>query len=240
MAKTALQISFAAVKKFLPRAIWSPMRAIATAAVAPVRFSATTGHWKSSLKTSACSASGEPIPWYTYPAIDFLAQRDFSSRNVLEFGGGQSTLWWSRRAQSVLTIEEDAAWSETLRRRIGSNVTLHHVPINLRTRDTSLLKDVLDKNPISRFDIVVVDGHLREEIMPLAFDRLAADGAMIIDNAEGYGFYDALKARDCSRIDFFGFAPGVVLRHCTSVVFRGDCFLLKPDIPIANIESTDH
>ncbi len=61
---------------------------------------------------------------------------------------------------------------------------------------------------------------------------------MILDNSEGYGFYDEIKARNCRRIDFFGFAPGVSLRHCTSVVFVGDCFLLRPDIPIPLIEST--
>ena len=46
-----------------------------------------------------------------------------------------------------------------------------------------------------------------------------------------------IKDRNCRRIDFFGFAPGVSLRHCTSIVFVGDCFLLRPDIPIPVIEA---
>jgi len=237
MARTALQKSFAPAKRLLPRAIWSKMRALATAMIAPVRFSTTTGHWKSSLRTTALSASGSPIPWYTYPAIDFLAQRDFKNRNILEFGGGQSTLWWSARARSVLTVEENLEWVATLGSRIGSNVSLHYVPADLATRDIEPVRAVLATHPIAKFDVIVIDGHLREELISLAFGHLASGGAVLLDNAEGYGIYEALKEKNCRRIDFYGFAPGVILRHCTSLVFVDDCFLLQPDSPIVDLEA---
>ena len=135
MARTALQKCFAPAKKLLPKAIWSPIRALATAVITPIRFSTKTGHWKSGLQTSARGADGSPLPWYTYPAIDFLAQRDFNARNVLEFGGGQSTDWWSARARSVLTIEEDRDWFESLCGDVGGNVSLHYVPADAETRN---------------------------------------------------------------------------------------------------------
>ncbi|HEY1982263.1 MAG TPA: hypothetical protein VGH13_19490 [Xanthobacteraceae bacterium] len=239
MTQTILQKSVAPLKKILPRSIWSPLRAFATAMMTPVRFSTKTGHWKSSLKMSAVGTDGSPTPWYTYPALDFLSQRDFTCRQVLEFGGGQSTLWWSKRAQSVLTVEENADWFASLRRRrVGGNVSLHHVPADLDTRSIAAVKAVLDASPVTKFDVIIVDGHLRKELTGLAFDYLAPGGAIVIDNAEGYEIHDVLRHKNCRRIDFFGFAPGVVLRHCTSLVFCGDCFLLSPDIPIADIENT--
>lgn len=215
------------------------MRSIGTGVLTPIRFSLTSGHWKSSIAMSACTASGAPLPWYTYPAIDFLSQRNFEGKSVLEFGGGQSTLWWSVRAQSVLTIEEDVDWHERLRPRVGSNVNLHHIPVDHATRSVAAIKNVLDGQPVRAFDVIVVDGHLRQEVTALAFDYMAAGGAMILDNAEGYGFYDVIKSRNCRRIDFFGFAPGVLLRHCTSIVFVQDCFLLDPVIPIPLIEEVE-
>ena len=236
MAATKLHDYFAPMKRMLPSAIWRPARALATGIITPIRFSRRTGHWKSSLRMSACSANGAPIPWYTYPAIDFLTQRNFEGRNVLEFGGGQSTLWWSTRAQSVLTIEENADWCERLRGQIGKNVTLHHLPVDRATRTVTPIKNAIDANPIRLFDVIVVDGHLRRELAALAFCYLAPGGALLLDNSEGYGFFDETKDRDCRRIDFFGFAPGVSLRHCTSIVFVDDCFLLQPDIPISVIE----
>lgn len=236
MAFGFLHRSAARLKRMLPGVIWRPLRAVTTGVVTPVRFSLMTGHWKSSLARSARAADGQPVPWYTYPAIDFLAQRDFRNCNVLEFGGGQSTLWWSARARSVFTIEEDSEWLERLRPQIGINVTLHHVPLPAGMRTVEPVKALLDMNPIRTFDVIVVDGHLREEAAALAFQYLAPGGAIILDNAEGFGFYEEVNKRDCRRVDFFGFAPGVTLRHCTSIVFIDDCFLFQPRIPIPVID----
>jgi predicted O-methyltransferase YrrM len=216
----------------LPQSLWRPLRALATACIAPVRFSLATGHWKSSLQQTARTAGGAPIPWYTYPAIDFLAQRDFADKDVLEFGGGQSTRWWAAKGRTVLTFEEDGAWYESLRAAMAPNVALHHAPIDFGTRAIDHVRAIIADNAAKRFDVVIIDGHLRRELVNLAFEVLAPGGAILLDNAEGYGFADEIRSRDCRKIDFFGFAPGVSKRHCTSLVFVGDCFLLDPKIPI--------
>ena len=234
MIRNKLQNYFG-IKRILPRAIWQPAKALAIGLVTPIRFSRNTGHWKSSLRMLACSANGTPIPWYTYPAIDFLSNRNFKGKRVLEFGGGQSTLWWSARAQSVLTIEEDADWYERLRPQIGSNVTLHHVSVDRTARTIKPIKDVIDASPMRLFDVIVVDGLLRRELTALAFSYLAPCGALLLDDSQVYGF-DETKDRDCRRIDFFGFAPAVPSRRCTSLVFIGDCFLLQPGISIPVME----
>jgi hypothetical protein len=114
MTQLSMQHRFSVFKRTLPRFIWQPVRKIMTGLLTPLRFSVKSGHWRSSMTMTACTQSGEPLPWYTYPAIDFLTQRNFGDRDILEFGGGQSTLWWSRHARSVLTIEEDAEWYERL------------------------------------------------------------------------------------------------------------------------------
>jgi hypothetical protein len=232
---TKLHKYSAPLKRMLPPAIWQPARALLTGIITPIRFSQKTGHWKSSLRMSACSSTGAPIPWYTYPAIDFLMQRNFEDRNVLEFGGGQSTLWWSMRARSVLTIEDNSNWYAWLSSQIGSNVTLHHLPFIGAIETITAVKKVIDEQPIRTFDVIIVDGHLRRAATGLAFSYLAPGGALLIDDSEKYG-YDEIKYRNCRRIDFFGFAPGVILRRCTSLVFVEDCFLLKADIPIPNVE----
>jgi hypothetical protein len=232
---TKLHKYAAPLRRMLPPAIWRPARALLTAVITPILFSQKTGHWKSSLRMSACSSSGAPIPWYTYPTIDFLVQRNFEDRNILEFGGGQSTLWWSMRARSVLTIEDNSDWYAWLSSQMGSNVTLHHLPFIGAIATITAIKKVIDAHPIRTFDVIIVDGHLRRAATELAFSYLAPGGALLIDDSEKYG-YDQIKDRNCRRIDFFGFAPGVILRRCTSLVFVEDCFLLKADIPIPNIE----
>lgn len=236
MTQLTMQRRFALFKRALPKFIWQPVRNITTGVITPIRFSLKSGHWKSSMTMTACTQSGEPLPWYTYPAIDFLSQRNFGDRNILEFGGGQSTLWWSKRARSVLTIEENAEWYERLRSQIRSNVTLFHHPADDRSRALQKIRKSIDGNAVHKFDVIIVDGHFREQLTTLAFDYLARDGAIILDDSDGYQFFELTKDLNCRRIDFFGFAPGVHMRRCTSIVYVHDCFLLKPDIPIPVIE----
>lgn len=51
--------------------------------------------WLKSFKTKMpIDAKGNPVPWYTYPAIEFLEQLDFTNKIVLEYGSGNSSLYW--------------------------------------------------------------------------------------------------------------------------------------------------
>ena len=121
---------------------------------------------------------------------------------------------------------------------MAANVALHHIPVDHETRDTTLVRRAITSNQRQKFDVIVIDGHLRREMISLARDYVAPDGAIIFDNSdyEEYGFYEETRHFDCKRIDFFGFAPGVSLQHCTSLLFFNDCFLLRPDIPIKAME----
>jgi hypothetical protein len=156
----------------------------------------------------------------------------------LEFGGGQSTLWWSKHARSVLTIEEDAEWYGRLSSQIRENVTLIHIPADDRPRAIERIRRTIEDNAVHRFDVIIVDGHFREQLTSLAFEYLARDGVIIIDDSDGYQFFELTKGLNCRRIDFFGFAPGVHMRRCTSIIYVEDCFIIKPDIPIPVIELT--
>jgi hypothetical protein len=136
----------------------------------------------------------------------------------------------------VLTIDDDADWCDRLRSQLLPNASLHHVPIDDATGSILPIKAIIEAYPIRSFDVIVVDGHLRAEAAAWAFEHLAENGALILDNSEGYGLFDVIRKRNCRKIDFFGFVPGVSLRQCTSLVFVEDCFLLSPEIPIPDIE----
>ena len=47
----------------------------------------------------------------------------------LEFGAGQSTLWWGKRAARVVAFEGDADWFKQLKPRVGDNVRL--LPVSM-------------------------------------------------------------------------------------------------------------
>jgi hypothetical protein len=69
-------------------------------------------------------ASGDPLPWITYPAIDFLSQFDFSEASVFEWGSGFSTLWWSKRCKQIASVESNSPWAPYIKRLLPPSVEL--------------------------------------------------------------------------------------------------------------------
>ena len=189
----------------------------------------------------AVDRHGHPLPWYTYPCIEFLKRRSFSGRSVLEFGAGQSTFWWASVADSVLSFETDATWFHEILFSAPSNVALHHVPI-LHPKDyfsgarelELRVRELLTTLNVPRyFDVIVIDGEYRDEMIPIAVSVLAPGGAIICDNSDSYKcFFERFRGSGFQRVDFYGAAPGVILPQCTSIFFTKSCFLFSSDTPL--------
>jgi hypothetical protein len=221
-----LQQLSSVAKRLTPRFVWSPARRVLTGVLTPLRFSVATGHFRSSLAAAALDRNGEPLVWYTYPAIDFLGAKSYAGRSVLEFGAGHSTLWWAKRADRVVSFEGDADWFDRVRTQMPPNVELH-----FSARDLPEVEKICAGR---KFDLAVVDGLDRVLAARLATKLLTPDGAIVVDNSEGnwgdpgtYPILDHFREQGFSRVDFYGYAPGVIRQHCTSVFFRGTSFLFR-------------
>lgn len=197
------------------------------AAAAPAKFSFGTGHFLSALKSRAVDRKGRPVPWYTYPSIDFLAQLSFSDADVLEFGGGQSTLWWVERAQSVTCMESNAEWCKMLSRKVVDRAQINHV--SSPESAAQILGDRL-------FDVIVVDDgsgvgpHGRVANAQDAFARVRPGGMIIVDNSDAAYCWPILEAAcqiGYSRVDFVGWAPGSFGKSCTTLLFSGSSRFLR-------------
>src|SRR5688500_9598739 len=51
-----------------------------------------------------------PVPWISYDARRVIERILPQNADILEFGSGNSTLWYAKRAKSVYSIEDDRAW----------------------------------------------------------------------------------------------------------------------------------
>lgn len=235
--RTKIQKIFAPIKAVAPRFVTTGVRALGTALIAPVLFALWSGHFKSSLRGRAVSSKGNPIPWYTYPCIHFLELREYSGRTVVEFGGGQSTLWWAARAKKVITIEQDKEWYARLKRIVPANVELHYVGaaadgISPNINEVQAIFDAID----GCVDIVVNDGEGdRISLLELSLAKLSPDGALICDDSCCYSFQEAMKDWPGGRVDFYGHQPAVVLPTCTSIYFKSGCFLFDPKWAVVDV-----
>jgi len=183
----------------------------------------------------AVSKEGEPLPWYTYPCIDFLKNLPFHDKTVLEFGGGQSTLWWGKRAKHVVTFEGSEQWYKMITEKAPANVELFLVSQKNLIKCTEDVNQILSSKKYPSFDIVIIDGFYRYEMIDIACKVAAEDGAIICDDSDGYKIYDGFRERSLSRVDFFGHGPCLGLPRCTSIFFKKGSFLFDPRRPIPDI-----
>jgi hypothetical protein len=198
----------------------------AVARLAPPRLNTllTSGWVNSAMHGRPMNAKGDAIPWFTYPAIDFLEPRVKRSWNVLEWGCGQSTLWWAARVNHVISIEHDAAWHASIAGDAPANATIELI------ENPSAYVDA----PAGPFDAIVIDGEDRNACARVAVQRVKLDGIIVFDNSDRKMYRDGmvfLRDSGWKRLDFFGLLPTYLYRTCTSIFYRGESFLHVDTLP---------
>lgn len=144
---------------------------------------------------------GEPVPWYTYPALENLVQFDFSACTIFEYGCGYSSLWWAARAKQVYTVDHNGNWIEKIRPHVPRNLELIH-----EAEKDAYVAAI--EHPGTHFDVVIIDGRWRLACSEKAPAFLNLGGMIIFDNTDWYVEAPAtISALGFSRIDFSGFGP---------------------------------
>jgi hypothetical protein len=158
--------------------------------------------------------SGGTLPWYTYPAIEYLSSFDLSGRSVFEYGAGQSSAFWSARASSVTSVEHDAAWYDQVKAKKHPN---HQLLLEANLERYPSVIASLDR----QFDVIVIDGRARTRCAEIAPQFLAPDGLLVFDNTDWYPrCAQRLRERGLFQVDFSGFGPINSYTWTTSVFLR--------------------
>ena len=179
------------------------------------------------------AADGAPIPWYTYPAIEYFNQIDVQGLRVFEYGSGNSSLYWARKGAEVWSVEHDVAWWESMGTRSAQLKGL------LLRECADTYAQAIDEVG-GEFDIIVVDGAWRNKCAMAAFSRLRPGGMVILDNSDWYSdVSDFLKSKGFFQIDFNGFGP--INNYCwtTSILLPLDSALkrrISHPRPVGGIE----
>jgi hypothetical protein len=145
--------------------------------------------------------AGNPIPWLTYPAIEYLNQFDVKDKKIFEYGCGQSTAYWKRRGAQVWGVEHDRAWFEKLTSETPATRTIYFA-------DAEMDYAAAIERPGTHFDIVVIDGVFRTACVEPALAHLRSGGFIILDNAErDVEVGQLLRQHGLFPVDFNGFGP---------------------------------
>jgi len=182
------------------------------------------GHQKSVLLGKPVDASLKPVPWYTYPAIEYIRQFDFSTKNIFEYGCGNSSIFWAKLAKSVTSVEIDPQWYENI-----NSIKPNNLNVQLRIARDAYINSIQENNTI--YDLVIIDGIYRYECARKSIQYLAIDGLLILDNSERYPkLCEEIRKYDFIQVDFFGYGPINYYTWTTSIFFRRECRLEPLDI----------
>lgn len=176
--------------------------------------------WLQSVLKKESSILGNPIPWFTYPAIDFLDERIKNNLDVLEFGSGNSTLWFAKRAKSVLSIESNQIWFDKIKSLVPSNSRLLLNCVDNENHYHRIINKIDDK-----FDIVLVDAIDRVNCMISSVKLLRSGGIIILDNSDRSLYNDGMNfliKNNFKKIDFWGMAPIVLSKSCTTIFYKSN------------------
>jgi hypothetical protein len=179
------------------------------------------------------------IPWYTYPAIEYLDNIDFSDKIIFEYGSGNSSAYWAKKAKFVYSAEHSKEWYGKIKTEIAANQI-----IELCEKENDYL-NAINKVP-GKIDVIIIDGVHREKCVKLVRDHLSDSGMVILDNADWYRETSRyLRERlDLLEVDFHGFGPINAYTWTTSIFFARSARFqpvndLQPQYSVAAIENGD-
>jgi hypothetical protein len=150
------------------------------------------------------------VPWMPYSAIRHLGEVVPIGGTLFEWGSGGSSLFFARRGLEGVSIEHDGDWAVDVEQALADNGfreqwEVRHVPpkevpeahsefVSHRIDGWSFEDYVgaIDEFPSRYFDVVVVDGRVRNACIKRAIRHVKPGGLIVLDNSERPRYADAI------------------------------------------------
>jgi Methyltransferase domain len=172
------------------------------------------GHTRSVRELQAVNQQGAPIPWMTYPFIEYVNGLDLSKKHLFEYGSGNSTLYWATRCTRVVSVEHNPEWYKKVKPRLPANAE-YLLAEDARSYSQSILAYE------GGFDVIVIDGEYRYDCAVAALKALRPGGMIVLDNADWQpNTTRMLRDTGLLQVDFHGFLPIAEHTIATTVFFH--------------------
>jgi hypothetical protein len=191
--------------------------------------------WRASLSPGR-NALIDQLPWISFAAIDFLEKNLGKNMTVFEYGAGGSTLFFSSRVKSVVSVEHDPAWYRNVTTEIDK-LHINNCEIKLvepKPDSACTVKNAADPNsyvsgdknykgmsfkeyvssidmyPDGYFDVVLIDGRSRPSCTKHVKDKIKFGGFIVLDNSETdyYNFiHEDMDNEYWKKQEYYGLFP---------------------------------
>jgi predicted O-methyltransferase YrrM len=133
-------------------------------------------------------AQGLVFPWLTEPFLELLKNWDLRNWDCFEWGAGYSTIWFSKHANSITSIESREPWAIAVQEHIDrlqlTNSTLkYRIALTNPDRNSSPFSHAIDEDD-KLYDLILIDGAQRNWCAERALNHIKSGGIIILDNAD--------------------------------------------------------
>jgi hypothetical protein len=178
------------------------------------------GWIKSFLEKESVNSIGEPIPWVTYPFLEFIKPRLKNDFRIFEYGCGNSTLYYSQFVRSVTSIEHNRGWFNRIKSKTGPNVEVIFKELDTNGK---YCKSILEQ--ISTFDIIIVDAEDRVNCLKCCTSKLSENGIIVLDDSDRIEYrkgIEFLLSLGFKKIDFWGISPCYSNNKATTIFYKSN------------------
>lgn len=116
------------------------------------------------------------VPMMSEEAILFLQNILDEPKDILELGGGRSTIWFALQGHRVTTLENNAYWRA---HKLLPWFSKYKVEVNLQFSET-----YWENIPDEEYDVVLIDGGDRYKGVENSILRVKSGGWLVLDDAE--------------------------------------------------------
>jgi len=155
--------------------------------------------------------------------IEFLNERLSKDHTLFEYGSGNSTKWFSKRVDTVVSVEHNPNWAERIDPELPENAYLYTKQD--RDRYAQSIELGVRKVPQNSFDVVVVDGNWRTACVEQALSVVGDDGVVVLDDSSRSSYQDAkdrLKNEGYDQLTFRGMKPLERDNSSTSIFYHDE------------------
>lgn len=123
------------------------------------------------------------IPWISYTSLRMIKSFLNKKSRVLEFGSGMSTIWYSKYAGQVYSVEDNYQWYEKNEQIIASEGINN---IDYRYLENEDEYSNFMSHDKTGFDLIMIDGSHRSKCVASSLNLLRPDGIFYLDNSDNH------------------------------------------------------
>lgn len=174
------------------------------------------------------SSLEEEIPWITFESKEYIDSKITNNFKIFEWGSGGSTIYFSKTAKKVFSVEHDKHWHEDVKKyaikrninnleytlilpeELNCNLNKNRLSTDLKFLNNSFNNycDEINRFPDKYFDIIFIDGRARNGCIKNSINKIKDDGFIILDNSERKEYEEGkLLLSNFKKTSFFGPGP---------------------------------